>query len=77
MLNAWAHKEIQMKTTLNVEGMSCEHCVKHLTKTLKEVDGVKRADVSLNLKKAIIEHADSVTQDTLKAAVVEAGFEVA
>ena len=66
-----------MKTTLGIEGMSCEHCVKHLTETLKEVAGVKRADVSLNLKKAIVDHADSVTLDTLKAAVVEAGFEVA
>ncbi|MDR2491571.1 MAG: cation transporter [Spirochaetaceae bacterium] len=65
-----------MKTTLNIEGMSCEHCVKHLKETLKEVAGVKRADVSLKAKNAVVDHADSVTLDTLKAAVVEAGFEV-
>jgi copper chaperone CopZ len=76
MLNAWAHKGDNMKTSLNIEGLSCEHCVKHLKETLKEVAGVKRADVSLKAKNAVVDHADSVTLDTLKAAVVEAGFEV-
>jgi copper chaperone len=36
-----------MKTKLQVEGMSCEHCVKALTEALKAVPGVKAADVRL------------------------------
>jgi copper ion binding protein len=65
-----------MKTTLNIEGMSCEHCVKHVTDALKEVNGVKSAKVSLKNKKAVVDHKDGVTLESMKAAVAEAGYEV-
>jgi copper ion binding protein len=63
-----------MKTKLQVEGMSCEHCVKALTEALKAVPGVKAADVRLKTKSADVEHDESVTLDALKAAVADAGF---
>ena len=65
-----------MKTILNVEGMSCKHCVKHVTEALKGVDGVKSAKVSLKKKNAEVKHDDSVGVDILKAAVIEAGYSV-
>jgi copper ion binding protein len=65
-----------MKTTLKIEGMSCEHCVKHVSEALKKVAGVKSAKVSLKEKSAAVEHGDGVDLDALKAAVVEAGYEV-
>jgi copper ion binding protein len=65
-----------MKTTISIEGMSCEHCVAHVTKALKETAGVRSAKVSLKEKNALVEHADTVSLDTLKAAVNEAGYEV-
>jgi copper ion binding protein len=64
-----------MKTTLSIEGMTCEHCVKHVTEALTALTGVKKAKVNLKAKKADIDHADSVSVDALKAAVVEAGFQ--
>jgi copper ion binding protein len=66
-----------MKTTLKIEGMSCEHCVHHVTEALKGVAGVSSAKVDLKKKSAEVEHADAVTQAALKAAVEEAGYEVA
>jgi copper ion binding protein len=66
-----------MKTTLNIEGMSCDHCVKHVTKALEEIAGVKSAKVSLKKKNAEVEHGDTVSLETMKAAIVEAGYEVA
>ncbi|MDR1363186.1 MAG: heavy-metal-associated domain-containing protein [Spirochaetaceae bacterium] len=66
-----------MKTTFFVDGMSCEHCVKHVTDALKAVDGVKKVKVNLKTRKAEIDHADGVTLDALKAAVSGAGFQVA
>jgi copper ion binding protein len=65
-----------MKTTLKVEGMSCEHCVKHVTEALKGVAGVKSAKVNLKAKNAEVDHGDEVTLAALKDAVVEAGYEV-
>ncbi|MDR2176785.1 MAG: copper ion binding protein [Treponema sp.] len=66
-----------MKTTLKIEGMSCDHCVKHVTKALEELSGVKSAAVSLEEKSAVVDHEDAVTLAAMKAAVEEAGYEVA
>ena len=64
-----------MKTTLKIEGMSCEHCVKHVKNALEGLGGVKSAEVSLKDNSAVVEHED-LGLDVLKAAVVEAGYEV-
>ena len=64
-----------MTTTLSIEGMSCEHCVAHVTKALKAINGVSSVQVNLKQRNARVEHNDSVTQDALKAAVSEAGYE--
>jgi copper chaperone CopZ len=70
-------RRYKMKTVLKVEGMSCEHCVKHVTQALEGVADVKTAKVSLKDKTATVEHADTVTLESLKAAIVDAGYEVA
>ena len=66
-----------MKTILQIEGMSCAHCVQHVKEALEAVAGVKSADVSLKDKSASVEHSDGVDIAALRAAVTEAGFEAA
>ncbi|MDR1250252.1 MAG: cation transporter [Treponema sp.] len=65
-----------MKTTLKIDGMSCAHCVKHVANALQELEGVSSAAVSLEDNAAVVDHADSVTLEAMKAAVVEAGYAV-
>ncbi len=57
-----------------VEGMTCNHCVHHVTMALSEVEGVKDVKVSLAEKSALVNSEDSVQFETLKAAVEEAGY---
>jgi copper ion binding protein len=66
-----------MKTTLKIDGMSCDHCVKHVTGALETLTGVTKVRVSLKNKNAEVEHSDQVTAEALKAAVLEAGYEAA
>jgi copper ion binding protein len=66
-----------MKTTLKIDGMSCEHCVKHVAEALEGISGVVSAKVSLKHNNAEVEHSDQVAVETLKAAVQEAGYEAA
>jgi copper ion binding protein len=66
-----------MKTVLKIDGMSCDHCVKHVKEALEGVAGVSSAQVSLKENSAAVEHGDSVSVDSLKAAVEEAGYEIA
>ena len=61
--------------TLNVTGMMCRHCVAHVRKALEGVDGVSAVDVNLEAGTATVEAADSVTDEALVAAVVDAGYE--
>ena len=68
-----------MKKELMIEGMMCQNCVKHVTKALNDLPGVSGAShvqVSLEDKKATVEVPESVTDETLKAAVTEAGYKV-
>jgi Cu2+-exporting ATPase len=69
-------KENGMKKTLKIEGMMCQHCVAHVTKALSGVSGVTGVEVNLKKKTATIELAETVTDEILTAAVVDAGYEV-
>ncbi|MBE5751287.1 MAG: cadmium-translocating P-type ATPase [Clostridiales bacterium] len=69
-------ENIKMKKTMKIEGMMCQHCVAHVTKALQGVDGVQSVNVNLKKKFAEVELAQDVSNETLTAAVVEAGYEV-
>ncbi|HEY5562349.1 MAG TPA: cation transporter [Clostridiaceae bacterium] len=64
-----------MKKKILVEGMSCGHCVNHVTEALKEV-GAKDISVSLEKKSATAEIGDNITDDAIKAAIEDAGYDV-
>jgi copper chaperone len=63
-------------TTIKVSGMSCGGCVKSVTGVLAALDGVARAEVSLEQAQAVIEFdAARVSRDQLAAAIEDAGFD--
>ena len=64
-----------MKKKILVEGMSCGHCVNHVTEALKEV-GATDISVSLEKKLATAEIANSITDEAIKAAIEDAGYDV-
>ncbi|MDP1735155.1 MAG: copper ion binding protein [Sulfuritalea sp.] len=63
-------------TTIKVDGMSCGGCVKSVTGALTALDGVTKAEVSLEQKQAVVEFdAAKVTRDQLKSVIEDAGFD--
>lgn len=66
--------EDNMEKILNVEGMSCNHCVASVKKALEGLDGVREADVSLDDKKARVELDKDLADQILVKAVEDAGF---
>jgi copper chaperone len=58
---------------LNVSGMTCNHCVMHVTKALNGVSGVDRVEVGLDRGEALVD--GSADTDELIAAVKNAGYE--
>lgn len=60
--------------TIKVEGMTCKMCVLAIKKSLKDVKGVKKADVSLEKKKAVVITEDFVKPQKLLKAIQRAGM---
>lgn len=63
-----------MKKLINIEGMSCNHCVAHVREALEAIDGVKVMDVSLDNNNALVE--TDVDNDVLINAIEEEGYDV-
>ena len=66
-----------MQKKLLIEGMSCNHCVNHVKTALTEdIEGVEVKEVSLDGKYALVDIADGVTEDSIKAVIEDLGFEL-
>lgn len=65
-----------MKKELSIEGMMCQNCVKHVTHALESIPGAAGIQVSLEDKKATVNVPENISDDTLKSAISEAGYEV-
>ena len=63
------------KLIVNVDGMSCNNCAKHVNKALSEIEGVKEVDVNLEDKQAEVSYEGNIEEETLKSAIDEAGYE--
>ena len=64
-----------MKKTMKIEGMMCNHCTGMVSKLLNAIEGVS-AEVSLEEKCAYIELSGDVSDDILVRTVTDAGYEV-
>jgi len=64
-----------MRKVMTIEGMSCGHCSARVEKALGAIEGVS-AKVDLDRKQAIVTLSKDVPDETLKAAVTNAGYEV-
>ena len=63
--------------TLGISGMTCGGCVRSVNKVLGTVDGVLKADVSLEQQRAQVDFDPArVDVARLKQAIEDAGYEV-
>ena len=62
--------------TYTVSGMTCSHCVSSVREEVSEVAGVSDVDVDLASGRLTVT-GDAISDDAIRAAVSEAGYEVA
>jgi len=68
-------REVQ---TLNVQGMSCQHCVRAVTSSVSALAGVDMVNVSLEKKLVTVGFDPSqATLQSIKAAIEGEGYSVA
>ncbi len=64
-------------TVLNVEGMSCQHCVNSVNKAVGELKGVDRVAVALKSKTVSVDYdPDQIGLDKIKEVIEDQGYEV-
>jgi len=68
-----------MSSTKNytVTGMTCAHCVASVTEEVQEVPGVEGVEVLLETGTLTVTSAEPVDDDAVRAAVEDAGYQLA
>jgi copper ion binding protein len=64
------------EATYTVQGMTCGHCVSSVTEEVSQIDGVQKVDVDLASGQVTVLSAEPVTEDAVRAAVTEAGYQL-
>lgn len=66
-----------MKETLNVAGMSCNHCVKAIETSISELDGVSTVSVNLDQGDVTVEfEAAKTSLAQIKETIEDQGYDV-
>ncbi len=68
---------MSMQQTYTVTGMTCGHCVASVTEEVSEVPGVENVDVVLETGQVTVTSAGPLEDSAVKAAVEEAGYQLA
>lgn len=63
------------ETLLDVKGMSCSSCVRHIDGALKRLDGVAQVDVRMREGRVLVRHGANVEAAALVGAIEDAGYE--
>jgi copper chaperone len=63
------------ESTYTVTGMTCAHCAAAVTEEVSAVAGVRSVEVYVDAGTVVV-HGDGVSDDEVRAAVVEAGYAV-
>jgi len=63
-----------MNITLEVKGMTCGNCVKHVREALLAIAGVQTADVNLETGTAVVS-GDNISDASLIEAISDQGYE--
>ena len=62
--------------TLNVEGMTCDHCVQTIKEAVNNLVGISRVEVDLENKQVAVEYDKALVKlDSITDKIVEIGFE--
>jgi len=62
--------------TLKIKGMSCQHCVKAVTKVLGEIEGIEDVNVDLAKGEATFAEVKPVDLELLRERLGKAGYEL-
>lgn len=61
--------------TLDIEGMSCQHCIMRVKKAIDALNGILSSEVTLG--KAVVKFDDSnIKEQDIRSAIEKAGYKI-
>lgn len=63
------------KTTIQIEGMSCQHCVNRVKKALDALTGVTSSDVAIGSATVVFDDA-RLSEAEIRSAIEKAGYKI-
>lgn len=66
--------KFSIRRTIDVDGMTCEHCVANVVRALEKVDGVQVAAASLEKQSAQAGLSKEIPDEILRDAINKAGY---
>ena len=65
-----------MEKRVKIEGMKCEGCANRVKNAISDLKGVKKIDVNLSNKEAIITYKKELSNDDINRKISALGFSV-
>lgn len=63
------------ETILDVQGMSCPSCIRHVDAALHDLDGVSKVEVRLRDGKVLVRHDPDTPIESMIKALSDAGYD--
>ncbi|EZH67073.1 hypothetical protein DH09_03820 [Bacillaceae bacterium JMAK1] len=68
---------MDMKDTISVQGMSCNHCVQAIETSVGKLNGVTRVDVDLNKHQVGIDYNEkTISKEAIIEEIEDQGYDV-
>ncbi|MGX2944039.1 copper chaperone CopZ [Enterococcus alishanensis] len=65
-----------MKQTFNIEGMTCQHCVKNVENAVNELPGIDKVKINLKKNNGVVKFNEAqVTAAEIATKVTDAGYQ--
>ena len=65
----------KIKYTVKIDGMRCSHCAMKMENEFKKIKEVNKVKIDLEKKQAILILKEDISEDLVKTAVRDAGFD--
>jgi copper chaperone len=63
------------QTIIDVDGMTCSSCVRHVEGALRDIAGIRAVEVQLQKGKVVVDHDDAAPLESMIEALGKAGFD--
>ncbi len=74
-INSFLRRILMIETKIQVDGMSCQHCVMRVKKAIEGLAGIAKSDVQVGVATVAFDESKIQKKD-IEDAIVKAGYKI-